>query len=123
MTDFHKIWIEQCEASQSICADFGIQKALGYLIGEKLMNFVRISEENSDFAGELPRFAEKIKSIYEPWQIVDYLDNVRRIGVSGHIGSDEEVEKMRAAGMIQENIVHAAEDVLIMERIKELLCD
>ena len=122
MTDFHKIWIEQCEASQSIREDFGIQKALGYLIGEKLMNFVRQSEEDPDFAGELPRFAEKIKSIYEPHEIRDYLENVQRVGVFGHIGSDEDVEEMRAAGMIQENIVHAAEDVLILERIKELLC-
>ena len=123
MTDFHKIWIEQCEASQSIREDFGIQKALGYLIGEKLLDFIRKSNKNPDFAGELPRFVEEIKSIYEPWELGDYLDNVRRVGVSGHIDSDEEIEIMRAAGMIEDDIVHAAEDVLIMERIKELLCD
>ena len=32
MIDFHKIWIEQCEAARSIREEFGIEKALGYLI-------------------------------------------------------------------------------------------
>ncbi len=34
-----KIWIDQCEAAEQIEADYGTEKALGYLIGEKLLNF------------------------------------------------------------------------------------
>jgi hypothetical protein len=123
MTNSYKIWIEQCEASLSIREDFGIQKALGYLIGEKLLNFVRTSDVDPKFAEELPRFIEEIKAMYQPWEIRDYLENIRRVGVFGHIGSDEEVERMRAGGMIEEDIVHSAEDVLLMDRIKALLCD
>jgi len=29
--DFHKIWIEQCEAARGIEDEFGTQKALEYL--------------------------------------------------------------------------------------------
>ena len=36
----HKIWIEQCEAARGIEAEFGTQKALAYLIGEKFINFL-----------------------------------------------------------------------------------
>ncbi len=35
----HKIWIEQCEAAQTIKARFGLTAAFDYLVGEKLMSF------------------------------------------------------------------------------------
>ena len=41
MIEFHEIWIEQCEAAQGIKEQFGLKKAVGYLIGEKLLEFVR----------------------------------------------------------------------------------
>ena len=44
MTDFHKIWIEQCEAKIGIREHFGIEKALDYLVGEKLVHFVQVSD-------------------------------------------------------------------------------
>jgi hypothetical protein len=36
---FHKIWIEQCAATQGIRDRFGMKSALDYLIGEKLFHF------------------------------------------------------------------------------------
>src|ERR1035437_3790548 len=36
---FHKIWIEQCEATHEIHDLFGLQRALDYLSGEKLFSF------------------------------------------------------------------------------------
>jgi hypothetical protein len=35
--EFHQIWIEQCEAAERIEAEYGTEKALGCLIGEKLL--------------------------------------------------------------------------------------
>ena len=32
--EFHKIWIEQCEAARGIEVEFGTERALDYLIGE-----------------------------------------------------------------------------------------
>ena len=43
---FHKIWIDQCEATEGIRERFGLENALGYLIGEKLFNFVQASEQS-----------------------------------------------------------------------------
>jgi hypothetical protein len=37
--DFHKIWQEQCAATHTIRERFGVENALDYLIGEKLVEF------------------------------------------------------------------------------------
>lgn len=57
---FHKIWIEQCEAAQGIKERYGVKKALGYLIGEKFMNFVQEADRGPEFAEELPKFISEI---------------------------------------------------------------
>src|SRR3972149_6766035 len=117
MIEFHKIWIEQCEAARGIKEEFGTEKALGYLIGEKLVNFVRASAQHPEFAAELPKFVAEITRIFEPHEIRGYLANIRRVGPLGHVCTDEEVEVLRAAGAIDEDPVRDAEDVLIVERI------
>lgn len=121
MIEFHKIWSEQCEGARGIKEEFGTQKALGYLIGEKLVNFVRASAQHPEFAAELPKFVAEIRCIFEPHEIRESLENIRRVGVFGHVCTDEEVEAFRAAGAIDEDPVRGAEDVLIVERIKEML--
>ena len=121
MPDFHKIWIEQCQAARNIKDAWGTQKALGYLIGEKLMNFMRASDQRPEFAAELPCFIEEIKQIFEPWEIRGYLEGVRRVGALAHVSTDEEYETLREAGAIEEDVVHAAEDVILLDRISKLL--
>lgn len=37
--EFHKIWIDQCAATEGIREKFGLEDALNYLIGEKLFSF------------------------------------------------------------------------------------
>ena len=37
MDEFSNIWIEQCDAARGIRNDWGTRKALGYLVGEKLL--------------------------------------------------------------------------------------
>ena len=44
MIEFHKIWIAQCEAARNLKDAFGVDKALGYLIGEKFLNFLQASD-------------------------------------------------------------------------------
>jgi len=41
MDEFSNIWIEQCDAARGIRDDWGTRKALGYLVGEKLLNYIR----------------------------------------------------------------------------------
>ena len=51
----HQIWIEQCEAAQTIKARYGLTAAFEYLVGEKLMNFANAASTHPDFARELLR--------------------------------------------------------------------
>lgn len=59
MDEFANIWIEQCEAARDIRAAWGTKKALGYVIGEKFLNYIRASDSNSDRAQNIPVPARK----------------------------------------------------------------
>ena len=48
--EFHKIWIDQCAATEGIRDHFGLENALDYLIGEKLLMFLMASESDPQFA-------------------------------------------------------------------------
>ena len=100
---------------------FGLQKAIGYLVGEKLLKFLRAADREPAFARELPRFVEEIKRIFDRTEIQPYLDNVQRVSALGHVASDEVYEVMREAGAIDEDPVEWAEDILLIERAKTLL--
>ncbi len=60
----HKIWIEQCEAAQTIKARFGLTAAFDYLVGEKLMSVASAASRYPDFARELPRFVSGVRHIH-----------------------------------------------------------
>jgi hypothetical protein len=121
MREFHKIWIDQCEAARDIRDGFGLQKALGYLIGEKLLNFLRAAKQDAAFACEVPSFVAEIREIFDREEIRTYLDSVQRVGALGHVATDEAYEEMREAGAIDEDPVSWAEEILLIERAKELL--
>lgn len=121
MIEFHRIWVEQCEGARGIKEQFGLQKALGYLIGEKLVNFLRAVDTRSEFAQEVPAFVAEINDIFEPQELQAYLSDVRRIGAMGHVATDEEYEVFRQAGAIDAGPVKAAEDIVILEHVRELL--
>ena len=121
MIEFHKIWIAQCEAARGIGERFGANKAMGYLIGEKFLNFLQASDRHPEFATELPRFVEEVKQIFETREIRTYLEGVNRVGALGHTASDEEYEEMRAAGAIAGGPVEWAKQILLLERTKALL--
>jgi hypothetical protein len=76
--EFHKIWIEQCAATEDIREQFGTKNALDYLIGEKLFSFVEAAEKDADFAAELPAFIVAIQQLFSAEQIRAYLDHLER---------------------------------------------
>jgi hypothetical protein len=59
-----KIWIEQCDAAQTIKARFGLTAAFDYLVGEKLMSFASAASRHPDFARELPRFVSEVRRMF-----------------------------------------------------------
>lgn len=122
MIEFHRIWIDQCAAAERIRDHFGLEKSLGYLIGEKLVMFLKAADARPEFAREVPAFVAEIRRIYERDQIRDFLGRIRRVGPLAHIGSEEEVRAMRESGMFgEEDPVEDAEDLLLVERIREML--
>ena len=43
----HQVWIDQCEAAQTIRARLGLKAAFEYLVGEKLLNFAEAAANTS----------------------------------------------------------------------------
>ncbi|MEO6380966.1 MAG: hypothetical protein ABIO35_02940, partial [Nitrobacter sp.] len=74
----HKIWIEQCDAAQTIKARFGLTAAFDYLVGEKLMNFAIAASRHPDFARELPRFVSEVRHMFTPDEISAHLAQIER---------------------------------------------
>lgn len=119
----HEMWRDQCAATGRIRAQYGFEKAIGYLVGEKLVNFVRVSAIRPEYAAELSRFVDGVRCVFTQEELAAYLETVRRVGAFAHVCSDEEIERLRAAVAFAEDPVHDAEDVLIVERLKEMLLD
>src|SRR3984957_10103916 len=118
--ELQKIWIEQCEAARGIEDEFGTQKALDYLVGEKFLNYLEAAEKDSTCQAELPAFVAEIKSIFEPWQLAECLEKARQtepFDPSIYEDDDpEDIEMERKADLLR-----CAPDLLVVERAKELL--
>ena len=74
----HHIWIEQCEAAQTIKARFGLTAAFDYLVGEKLLNFASAASTHPEFARELPRFVSEVRRMFTPDEIAAHLAQIER---------------------------------------------
>ena len=72
----HKIWIEQCEATHTIRARFGLKAAFDYILGEKLIHFADAASRHRDFAQELPRFISEVRRTFAPEEIGAQLTRV-----------------------------------------------
>jgi hypothetical protein len=113
-------WIEQCEAARGIEAQFGRQKALDYLVGEKFLNYLEAAETDPTFRAEVPAFVAEIKSIFEVWQLAEYLERARQtdpFDASIYEDDDpEDIEMERKA-----DLRRCAADLLLVEQAKEWL--
>ncbi len=76
--EFHKIWIDQCAATEGIRERFGRKDALNYLIGEKLFSFLHAAERGHLFATEKPAFIGEIRRLFTGQEIHGYLDHLER---------------------------------------------
>lgn len=113
-----KIWIEQCKAAKRIEDDFGTDKALSYLIGEKFLNFLEAAETDADFRAEVPAFIAEIKNIFEPWQLSEYLEIARQTEpFDPSIYDDAEEAEIER----QCELRRSANDLLLVERAREWL--
>ena len=62
--EFHKVWIEQCEAAGDVRLRYGPRAAFDYVVGEKLLNFAAAAANRPDFARELPRLVARVRGLF-----------------------------------------------------------
>ena len=121
--EFHKIWIDQCVATEDIRESFGQENALDYLIGEKLFAFLMASEQDPQFAGELPAFVSEIRRIFTTAEIGAYFDHLERTKFLAPLDTDLEIEDPddEIDELWPENPVMGAEELLRFSRARQLL--
>ena len=120
----HEIWREQCEAARGIEDEFGVPKALDYLVGEKFLNFFEVAETDPEFRAEIPAFVAEIRTIFEPWQLAEFLQTARQTGavrprpLRRGRRCPRTIEDDR-----QDDIRRSARDLLLVERAREWLLE
>ncbi len=122
--EFHKIWIDQCAATENIRGHFGMENALDYLIGEKLFTFLLVSERDPQFAAEVPAFVAEIQRIFTAAEIRDYLDHLEHTKYLAPLEPDleiEDVDDMDEDEAWPEHPVMGAEELLRFSRVRQLL--
>jgi hypothetical protein len=117
-TALHEIWIEQCEAAQRIEDEFGTQQSLEFLVGEKFLNFLEAAEGNAEFRAEIPAFVAEIKSIFDKWQLVEYLEKARQ---TEPFDPDDYDDAEEAEIERRSELRSSAADLLLVERAREWL--
>jgi len=154
---------EYVEAAIGIKDRFGIEKALGYLIGEKFYNLVKIFQfsrkqmrtideqrkspdytplrerivgnrkyvENLDETYEshkeiiaeteelLIQFSTLIKGAFESYEIKEYFESHPRLGIHGHIGSEEDFDFLVSKGAVEHSLDTEIEDAMIFGDMKK----
>jgi|SRR5271167_503001 len=91
MDEFTNIWIEQCDAARGIRDDWGSRKALGYLVGEKLLNYIRAADSDPSWEANVPKFAAEIRQIFTDEELQAYFATATRIGATGHVCTEEQI--------------------------------
>jgi hypothetical protein len=74
--EFHKIWTEQCEATQDIRLRYGPQAAFDYVVAEKLLNFAEAAAHRPEFARELPRFVARVRELFTPEELETHIARI-----------------------------------------------
>ena len=120
MYEPHKILKEQCEAARGVEDEFGTQNALKYLVGEKFLHFLEAAESHAGFRAEIPAFVARIKDLFEPWQLAEYLETARQ-GEPFDAGIYEDEDPDVAEDERQADIRRCAADLLLVERAREWL--
>src|SRR5271165_1286349 len=119
-TEFHKIWIEQCAATEDIRDHFGLPSALDYLIGEKLFSFLRAAEQDPLFAAEVPNFIREIRRLFAAEVIREYLDRLDPDLEMDDLNELDDPDEDEPEPWL-ENPVMGAEELLRFARVRQLL--
>ena len=112
---FHEIWIDQCEAAETIRLRYGVESAFDYVVGEKLLNFAEAAAEHPEFAEALPQFVSRVRGMFTPDEMAAHLPRAER----RRREMDEVAEDDKDIRFIRERA--AAERARQFARVKEML--
>lgn len=121
---------EQISAAMDIKDEHGVEKAIGYLIGEKFYDLIKEfrfwqkSYKNrvktiNDFKILLTKFSEKIRDLFTEEEINGYFESNPRFGCLGHTATEEEHKLFVEKGAVEHTINTEIEDALIMGEMKK----
>jgi hypothetical protein len=65
----------------------------------------------------------EIKTIFEPWQIAEFFETPRRLGVLGHVADEEGHELLRKELDESEKLREDARNLMMFEWARELLLE
>jgi hypothetical protein len=117
----HEIIAEWIEAARGVEDDYGVEKAMGYVIGEKFLNFLEVAEKNREWREAIPTFVAEIKALFEPWKLTEFLNTPCRLGPIAHTISEEDHRAFREQMTEEERIREDARNLMLLEWAKELL--
>lgn len=123
---------EQINAAIDIKDEHGIEKAIGYLIGEKFHDLIkefRFWQKNyknrvkaiNDFKILLTNFSDKIRGVFSEDEINSYFESTPRFGCLGHTTTEKEHKLLAEKGAVEHTINTEIEDALIMGEMKKYL--
>jgi hypothetical protein len=113
----------QCQAARRIEDEFGVPNALSCLVGEKFLNFLDVAETDPEFRAEIPAFAGEVKTIFEPWQLAEYLETARQTEPFDPDLYDEEDDPEMIEDERQDDIRRSARDLLLVEQARGWLLE
>jgi hypothetical protein len=119
----NEIITDWCQAARGVEDEYGREKAMGYLIGEKFLNFLEVAETNREWRRAIPAFVAGINALFEHWQLAEFLNAPRRLGALGHVASEEAHRMFRESLDESEKAREDARNLMLLEWAKELLLD
>jgi hypothetical protein len=69
------------------------------------LNYIRAADSDPSWEANVPKFAAEIRQIFTDEELQAYFGTATRIGVTGHVCTEEQYETMRDAGAFDENAV------------------
>ena len=118
-----EVWTSQCEVARDILAEDGLESALSYLIGGKLLNFLQLAEDYPEWRDEIPNFIAEIENIFGGWQIAEYLNTGCRLGALAHAGGAETHPRFGVPRGDEMELRVDSRDVALLAWARQLLLD
>ena len=112
---WHEIWMQQCEAAETIKVRHGAESAFDYVVGEKLLTFAQAASEHPEFAQALPRFVSRVRGMFTAQEMESQLARIEGIR------RENELAAMEAYEPDLDDPMAAAERARQFELVKELL--